>query len=1441
MANRDEVISFLLNVKGAEDLSVVAGALRDAGIAGEEAKPEIAALVAELEQLAATNSAASRFASLTTELGEVSIAISDAKLKVDELTTSFGEAGPATAAQARQLANAIIAVGQLTDKEAQLRTELAATTETLAASGIATNDIAQAQTRLGTQAALTAEKLRLVAEAAQLTGTAEEKEAVTVEELAEKYAAFGHTLETFKELAITIGGLIAFEKVKEEIGEIISTGDKFEKWGIQFANAFGGAEQGAEALEKVKELAEHVPISLDDLVQVAIKAKKEGLDPLNGTLQTLIDVNATYGGSIDSLNGLVDAFGKAQARGVLNTRLLVTLTQQGVPAARLLGDAMGKTGDQIEEMAKKSELGRDAISLLLQKLADGSSGAAGKSMDLLSTQVIKLHDDWDEFLKLIADSGVYDFAKEELKQVGEALKAGLGDGTLKEKAQAISDAIVSIGKVAAGTVQFIIDHAGAIKTVAEAYGLLRAAGLAVDLVTMVNGFRTSTAAALQNTAAIQKNAAAQLTLTEEMAAAVAEMNAQTAAAERNAAAQVGLATAMKSAAVSAQAEAAAVGGSAVALDAASKGGIIAALKSFGSLRDMVNGVGTAIAGLAGGPTVALVASIGFTVYAAINMIAALKDWYNVTVEVDEAQKALAASQVVLVDRAKQVAAQTKAAADVQIKSASDIKTMSAEQSEAYLQQLQDATRYYTALRIQARDANDPEKVAEYTAKLRELGDAQREVAGESHDAGEETKKAADIAAKAIETLVEQVLKFRAEGVAAPIAVQGAFDNLKINTPTGFQTIISMMSNLKGLSGDVGGAFQSELIDKLEKLNDIEFEEFKRRVADALGKGVEGAKELQRTLDTVSFLKLGLSAQQAGVDITQAGAKIIGGFGDIANSANITGEKIQLAFAKALSQLKTTGEVDELKAQLTAAFNAGKIKADEFTAAMEAAARKTTAIQVEAIKSGAALDGMGTAGQSAVQRTNAALDDMRSKLVAQAAVVQAQIDAYAQKGEQAPAALLAQYKALQDQIKGLTESMNALGASGTNANNNIAGSAGSAAQEMDEAAKAAARYKKAMDDLRGGKGGIDDVTAAMDNAANSTQKAAAAAEGVDAKMHAAAGAGQSLAQVMANTAAQFSAVSKAAGDEFSTAMDRALQNIGLTKIATTDLSKSLGALDASAADLSGFTSYFRALAAVEQQTQEKIDGQRQALASSVGLLNTYGTAAQQNFGIAGQGADKLLASLEAQRNALAQGNSGFDLLGQQELGPLQQALDGAIQRTQQLADAAKQAEQQYESLAQSIHDSLLQEQGNQSALEDERHQKQLADLKAAAEAANSLNSDSYQKAVQEENELHDLKMQNLQKQAQAAAATSKSGGSASTSTGGGSSTTTSSSGGGGAGSAGGVNFGSGAIQITLSGLTKPLANMSNADIEDFAQQLMPVLMPNLMHQIVYQLQLAKSRS
>jgi hypothetical protein len=111
------------------------------------------------------------------------------------------------------------------------------------------------------------------------------------------------------------------------------------------------------------------------------------------------------------------------------------------------------------------------------------------------------------------------------------------------------------------------------------------------------------------------------------------------------------------------------------------------------------------------------------------------------------------------------------------------------------------------------------------------------------------------------------------------------------------------------------------------------------------------------------------------------------------------------------------------------------------------------------------------------------------------------------------------------------------------------------------------------------------------------------------------------------------------------------------------------------------------------------------------------------------------------------------------------------------------------LAQSIHDQLLEEQGDQQALEDERHKNQLQALADAA-AAGKIDGAKYAQAVSDENALHDLKMRHLQEeqqkqdqQQQKSGGGSSSGGGSGSGSGGGSSSSSASNSGGGAVSGG----------------------------------------------------------
>lgn len=1355
MATRDEIIRFIIQTQGADGIEALSKSLKDTGAAGAEAEPEVRALVDELGRLADSDKAVSGFVSLKAELAEVETQLGVAKNNLDELTASFDRNDTSNKRITASFALADKTIASLTARQSELAVELAKTSGALDKAGIDANSLTDAQARPGVEAAAAAEKLRLIAAASAENATAEKAEALSVEELGERYAAFGRVLETLKTLAVTIGGLFAFEKAKEELGDILATGDKFERWGVQFANAFGGSEQGAEALEKVKELAESTPLSLDDLTEAAIKAKKGGLDPLNGTLETLVNVNAKYGGSIDSLNSLIDDFSKANAKGELSEKQLVTMQQNGVPAAQLLGAAMGKTADQILDMANKGQLGRDSIALLLKQLASSSSGAAQASMGLLSTQVVKLHDQWDEFLALIGKSGVYDFAREELKEIGEALEKGLGDGSLKERAQAISDGIVGIGKAALGTLSFLGEHASELKTVAEGYLLIRAAQLSVDLAGMVAKFTESTAAALANAAAAQRDAAA----------------------------QVELAAAMRAASLAAGTQAAAVGASEVALDTASKGGILRALASFGSLRGALNGVGTTLTSLVGGPIPALIASIAYLAFNTVELVKNLTDWYNITQRLNDLQKENAETQTALGAKAAQVAQQTRDAANIQVLAAQDVAAMSRKQSDAYIKQLQDAIRYYTALKILAQQSGNKSQVDEDTEKLKVYEAALAEVEKQAKETAEEGSKGADAQGASIDELVRQIQNYRIAGVAAPIAVEGAFKGIKIDEPSGLDKILQIFPRIKLLSGDTGNAFQSQLVNKLAGLDDLQFEQFKANLADAMQKGQASTSTFKTVIDAVtqvSMLKLGLSAEQTGQKFTESGGKIIGAFGAIARNADLTGEQIQTAFAKALSQAQTEGEVKRLQQDLQAAFNGGKISADQFTVASEAAARKLTSIEVESAKASAGLDGVGKAGETASERTVTALDDMRSKLVAQAAVVGDQIAALIKNGDPLPADLLAKYKALQDQINGITGAINAEAASAKGALNAVeslataqagvraaADNAAYAAGQQAKGEQTAKDYSEALkgigDQSKNLGDRYKDLQTATDNTTSATERSQVAVAGMGLDMEKNAGIAQYLAQAMEGARQEFVAISPAAASAFDTIVAGALEAQGIMKegVQTTDASKTAleGLKEEAQNDFGGggFSKYFYALEQATEDTRAAIAAEQTDVDNLASKFKSFADSSNASLDSMGSHFGVNLEELERMDQQLQDGTYNAGLLGQQNLAGLQQAVEAAIAKVQALKDAAKAANDQFVSLASSIHDDLLQQLGDQAALENERDQNiqsQLLALKQAGQVSDA----QYQKALADEQQLHALKMKDIADQAAAQKNSSASGGS-----------------------------------------------------------------------------------
>lgn len=236
------------------------------------------------------------------------------------------------------------------------------------------------------------------------------------------FAAVSGAVKAFGAAVVAVVVTKGLGALRDGIIEVLQVGEKFDDLEKKFATAFGGIEEGAKAMQGVRDFADGVPQSFEDISEAAIKLKKFGFDPLDGSLQALVDNNNALDGSQQDLIATIDALGKANVRGQLNMRAIIALQQQGVPVVELLSKAYGRSADQIRQMASSGQLGADAIKLLISRLGELRAGAAAGELGDLDAQFTKLGDTLEGIYNDLAQGGPLDLARQQLVDLNAEVK-----------------------------------------------------------------------------------------------------------------------------------------------------------------------------------------------------------------------------------------------------------------------------------------------------------------------------------------------------------------------------------------------------------------------------------------------------------------------------------------------------------------------------------------------------------------------------------------------------------------------------------------------------------------------------------------------------------------------------------------------------------------------------------------------------------------------------------------------------------------------------------------------------------------------------------------------------------------------------------------------------------------------------------------------------------
>src|SRR5690606_6105185 len=121
------------------------------------------------------------------------------------------------------------------------------------------------------------------------------------------------------------------------------------------------------------------------------------------------------------------------------------------------------------KLSEAGKLGRKEIKLLIDEIGKSSEGTAAALANTLPGQINRLKTQYQEFLNLVANSGVLDYLTQQLSDISAEVQRLADSGELQAWAKDVADAIVGAARAIAGITGFLIEHRDAILALAGAY------------------------------------------------------------------------------------------------------------------------------------------------------------------------------------------------------------------------------------------------------------------------------------------------------------------------------------------------------------------------------------------------------------------------------------------------------------------------------------------------------------------------------------------------------------------------------------------------------------------------------------------------------------------------------------------------------------------------------------------------------------------------------------------------------------------------------------------------------------------------------------------------------------------------------------------------------------------------------------------------------------
>ncbi|MGL6149843.1 MAG: tape measure protein [Aeromonas sobria] len=447
----------------------------DLGAAEKKLADEIGQAQIKMQSLAKAQKDLAAYDRLTPQLERQRAALEKAKASLSSLSDEVKQAETPQEALAEQLGKAARLAGQAQIAYERNEARLNSLKETLSQAGINTSKLASEQQRLadakaratveaGKQSALLQQlrqKLDSTAQGAQRVG-----------------ASIGSMAASITAAA---GAYIGIDRLWASFKGVINTGGDFEVLREQLIGVFGDVQQGEKAFEWAVNLNKRLPTSLNDVLQAFVMLRNNGMDPMDGTLEKMINANVRYGKGAETLIPIIRQLTQSWSKNRIQAEEAYVLIENGLPVWNLLAEATGRNVAELMKMSEQGKLTREYMVALLDTMGKAGAGVVERRMQTWNALVTKFRDGLDQVQDKIAQSGALDYLKEQLGLVNKEMGEMADDGRLAKIGTEFSELtrnVIEGGKELAKT---LYEWRGGIELVAKAWLMFKGLSMAKDI------------------------------------------------------------------------------------------------------------------------------------------------------------------------------------------------------------------------------------------------------------------------------------------------------------------------------------------------------------------------------------------------------------------------------------------------------------------------------------------------------------------------------------------------------------------------------------------------------------------------------------------------------------------------------------------------------------------------------------------------------------------------------------------------------------------------------------------------------------------------------------------------------------------------------------------------------------------------------------------------